>query len=501
MKYLNSIFPFLEKEFSNSIINKSSLKFFKFLEKFPLFPFEINKFDEYLKNSVFLKFSPLIVIVSILLFFSFSDHPLSPIGTLVVILGTLSFYIGSLVNIPNIRRINKKYFYPFLIIFSVIFLLSIVKIESFGFYVKLSLIPLLLIGMTERDNNDFFVSLLIVSIVILLKGFWALSFPFIFFSLIYMFLNYQGGIIKYLEDNTYNLIFILLLLGLIFYILDLIIAGGVPLFNVQARNSLDPFFTMMSHLFPMGSILLISYVGLTKKFSYKKAKFISIFFTFLSLFLMALLGYRTQVIFVLFGALICGSMVGVWKKSELIIIGIGSLFSLLSLTMGLDILLGVNLSLFESLRTRVSLTTDVMDILANMGGAFGLTNGAIHIATHPYLARLMPGVAYSPRRMIAVIVGERSVSVTSTIFGPLVIDFGLIGVIIGMAFLGFFLSNFYKSADREKGERKVLLVGLYSMVLSYTIIGIETGIVDLEVILLFMISLSYLLFIINRKII
>ena len=501
MKYLNSIFPFLEKEFSNSIINKSSLKFFRVIQKFPSFPFEIEKFDDYLKNSIFLKFSPLIVIVSILLFFSFSDHPLSPIGTIVVILGTVSFYIGSLVNIPNIRRINKKYFFPLLIIFLVLFLLSMIQIESFGFYVKLSFIPLLLIGITERENKDFFVSLLMVSIVILLKGFWALSFPFIFFSLIYLFLNYQGGLIKYLEDNTYNLIFILLSLGLIFYILDLIIAGGIPLFDVQARNSLDPFFTMISHLFPMGAILLISYVGLTKKYSYKKARFISIFFTFLSLFLMALLGYRTQVIFVLLGALICGSMVGIWKKSELIIIGAGSLISLLALTMVRDILLGVNLSLFQSLRTRISLTADVMDILANMGGVFGLTNGAIHIATHPYLARLMPGIAYSPRRMIAVLVGERSVSVTSTIFGPLAIDFGLIGVIIGMAFLGFFLSNLYKSADREKSERKIILVGLYSMVLSYTIIGIETGILDLEVILLFIISLSYLLFIINRKII
>ena len=216
---------------------------------------------------------------------------------------------------------------------------------------------------------------------------------------------------------------------------------------------------MMAHLFPMGSILLISYVGHTKKYPYEKARFISIFFTFLSLFLMALLGYRTQVIFVLLGALICGSMAGIWKKSELILIGVGSLISLLALTMTRDILLGVNLSLFESLRTRISLTTDVMDILANMGGAFGLTNGAIHIATHPYLARLMPGVAYSPRRMIAVLVGERSVSVTSTIFGPLVIDFGLIGVIIVMALLGFFLSNLYKSADREKGDRKDYIGG------------------------------------------
>ena len=213
MKYLNSIFPFLEKEFSNSIINKSSLKFFRILEKFPPFPFQIGIFDQSLKDSKFLKFSPLLVIVSILLFFSFSDHPLSPMGTLVVIFGTASFYFGTIINIPKARRISKKYFFPLLIIFSIFFLLSIIKIESFGFYVKLSLIPLILIGITERQNKDFFVSLLMVSIVILLKGFWALSFPFIFFSLLYLFLTYEGRIIKYLEENTYNLIFILLSLG------------------------------------------------------------------------------------------------------------------------------------------------------------------------------------------------------------------------------------------------------------------------------------------------
>ncbi|NPV51528.1 MAG: oligosaccharide repeat unit polymerase [Candidatus Methanofastidiosum sp.] len=501
MKYLNSIFPFLEKEFSSSIINKSSLKFFRILDKFPPFPFQIGIFDQSLQDSKFLKFSPLLVIISILLFFSFSDHPLSPMGTLVLVLGTVAFYFGTILNIPKVKRINRKYFFPLLIIFSIFFLLSIIQIESFGFYVKLSLIPLILIGMTERQNKDFFVSLLMISIVILLNGFWALSFPFIFFSLLYLFLTYEGRIIKYLEDNTYNLIFILLSLGFIFYVLGLIIAGGIPLFDVQARNSLDPFFTMVSHLFPMGSILLISYVGLTNKYTYKKARFISIFFTFISLFLMALLGYRTQVIFVLLGALISGSMVGIWKKSELLIIGLGALISLFALTMTRDLILGVNLSLFDSLKTRISLTTDVMDILSNMGGVFGLTNGAIHIATHPYLARLMPGVAYSPRRMIAVLVGERSVSVTSSIFGPLVIDFGILGVIVGMAFLGFFLSNLYKKAESTQGERKIILVGLYSMVLSYTLIGIETGIVDLEVLLLFMISLAYLLFIINKKII
>ena len=98
MKYINKIFPFLEKEFSDSIINKASLNFFKSLEKFPSFPLEISRFDKHLKDSKFLKFSPIIVVASLLLFFSFSDHPLSPMGTLVLLLGTVSFYIGTLID-------------------------------------------------------------------------------------------------------------------------------------------------------------------------------------------------------------------------------------------------------------------------------------------------------------------------------------------------------------------------------------------------------------------
>ena len=155
MKDLDKIFLFLEKEFSNSLINKSSIKFFNAINHFPDSFFEIDIFDDYLKNSTFLKFSPLVVVASIFLFFSFSDHPLSIIGTLTFILGTTSFYIGTLIKIPKIRKLNKKYFTPLVGIFSFLFLLSLIKIESFGFYVKLSLIPLILIGLNERRSKDF----------------------------------------------------------------------------------------------------------------------------------------------------------------------------------------------------------------------------------------------------------------------------------------------------------------------------------------------------------
>jgi len=103
----------------------------------------------------------------------------------------------------------------------------------------------------------------------------------------------------------------------------------------------------------------------------------------------------------------------------------------------------------------------------------------------------MPGVAYSPRRYIAEMVGM-DVSATSTILGPLAVDFGLIGIFVGMAFLGYLLAKLY--------ERKSPLgVSLYCIVLAYSLIGIETGIVDLEVLLIFFLSLLYVLTVASKR--
>ena len=51
MKDLDKIF-LLEKEFSNSLINKSSIKFFNAINHFPDSFFEIDIFDDYLKTQL-----------------------------------------------------------------------------------------------------------------------------------------------------------------------------------------------------------------------------------------------------------------------------------------------------------------------------------------------------------------------------------------------------------------------------------------------------------------
>jgi uncharacterized membrane protein len=124
-------------------------------------------------------------------------------------------------------------------------------------------------------------------------------------------------------------------------------------------------------------------------------------------------------------------------------------------------------------------------MMAETGGFLGYTKGQVHVAAFPYFARMMPGVAYSPRWYIAEMVGMNA-SATSTILGPLAIDFGLVGIFMGMMLLGYLLSNLYY-------RKTPLGISLYCIVLAYSLLGIETGIVDLEVLIIFFFAFLYVL--------
>ena len=128
---------------------------------------------------------------------------------------------------------------------------------------------------------------------------------------------------------------------------------------------------------------------------------------------------------------------------------------------------------------------NIYDMMATLGGVYGFTKGQVYVAAVPSLAGLMPKYAYSPRWDIAEFVGM-DVSATSTILGPLAVDFGLVGIFVGMAFLGYLLSRLY-------WRKTPLGVSLYCIVLAYSLIGIETGIVDLEVLLIFFLAFLYVL--------
>jgi len=84
---------------------------------------------------------------------------------------------------------------------------------------------------------------------------------------------------------------------------------------------------------------------------------------------------------------------------------------------------------------------------------------------------------YSGRVLISEIIGGRvTSSSTATLFAPPFLDFGFPGLLM-FIFFGLILGATYKAAR----EKKNIYAPLHALLLTFLILGIETGIVDLIV--------------------
>ncbi len=116
----------------------------------------------------------------------------------------------------------------------------------------------------------------------------------------------------------------------------------------------------------------------------------------------------------------------------------------------------------------------------------GYYGGIIHLAIFSSIIKSIPGPNLGPRTLIGdELFGIREVSTTSTLLTPIILDFGLIGMVILLSFYALTVSSLYfyykKSGD-------LFILSLYSFLMSYLIIGIETGILDINIFLTFLIS-------------
>jgi len=414
--------------------------------------------------------NPYIFIVVFLVFLGLSDHAVSFIGTLGIVLAILGFFAGTYLKNFKKPTLPEKYFYPLLALF---ILCAVGMIFDWSLFQKISFVPMVLLFLTQKYTKNVFLLVFLASIVVLSKGFWGVALPYVLISLIFLATTIDG---KVFDRNVPVLAFTFLWVGLLFWGFDVLLFGGFPLLQPEARGSLDVTFTMLSHALPVGCVMAIVVT---------RNRTSSVLLVLFSVVLMALLGYRTQVVLVMLASCFAAFLTKVITGTEVTALltatgGLGLLLTSLR-----DIILQTRISIVEAVQARISVTVDIYDMMANTGGLFGYTKGQVHVAALSYFARMMPRVAYSPRRYIAEMVGM-DVSATSTILGPLAVDFGLVGIFVGMAFLGYVLSTLY--------QRKTPLgISLYCIVLAYALIGIETGIVDLEVIFIFFLSFLYVL--------
>ena len=90
-----------------------------------------------------------------------------------------------------------------------------------------------------------------------------------------------------------------------------------------------------------------------------------------------------------------------------------------------------------------------------------------------------------PRVLVGIATIGRDHSITSTIFGPALLDFGIVGMAIQMFLLGIIL----KTLHSIQYNNKSIFTAFYGILLAQTIIWIETGPTDIVVWLFYLIGI------------
>ena len=313
----------------------------------------------------------------------------------------------------------------------------------------------------------------------------------------YFFNNSCENRLKFNEKDIYSIGFCLILVSIVFFFISIATVGGIPLLKPSIRYLLKPIFTMPVFLIIPGTCLVASaYLKDFQdgKITRSQARFRFIFLLVIDCAFLLLLGYRTPLLAAFLIIIIigfCGNIVSLWEVVVGGLVGIGAIIGIGYFRSLGEMTITSSTSPLYTLQSRADFTLHVLDLLDFLGGNFGLTHGKL-------LASSIPGSDLGPRMMVGKLIAWRTeVTVTPTLIGQMVVDFGKVGVFVEMCILGFILGIGFKIIQKTKD---FFYIGIDSLILTYSILGIETGILDIQVLLYFAIAiLIYLISIVKAR--
>ena len=300
------------------------------------------------------------------------------------------------------------------------------------------------------------------------------------------FLNDMGHVLVFKRRDIYSIGFCLMLISIVFFFISIASVGGIPILKPSIRYLLKPAFTMPVFLIIPGTCILGSVY--LKDFQDKIITRSQVRFRFLLLLiidvaLLLTLGYRTPLLAALLLLIIIayyGNIIAVWEVVLGALIGVGAIIGIGYFRSVKELTISSAIDPFYTLKSRAEFTLHVLNLLDIAGGNFGATHGQI-------LASSIPGSELGPRMMVGKLIAWRTeVTVTPTLIGQMVADFGKVGVAIGMCLLGFILGIGFKIMRKTKDY---FYIGLYSLLLTYSILGVETGILDIQVLFYFALAI------------
>jgi oligosaccharide repeat unit polymerase len=268
--------------------------------------------------------------------------------------------------------------------------------------------------------------------------------------------------LKFLLDE--RVLIILVVVALVLQGVNLILLGGIPILSGYLKFKATTDLWRISYIIflPALNLLLAKY---SRKWYY-------ILFV-IGLILFAVNGYRTTTIAILLSVLITTYYV-MRLKSKYVFLFIG-LTAVIFIILGYVAVKSIQwqtwvLNPLELVFYRAGFTMMVLDKITHLPGFTGgelfyqaLTGG------HP---RVTVGQVYLPEFYQA---GKGpTTSITSTIFGPAISDFGALGLAVQMFLLGIILRVMHSAQKILKGA----LTAFYAIMLAHTLIWVETGATD-----------------------
>lgn len=286
-----------------------------------------------------------------------------------------------------------------------------------------------------------------------------------------------------------------LIIGLGFLASLLVIRSGIPILNPDNRGNINAAVKMLTEGLWFG-LGLYFFVGASRRLERGwRALF---FLTGMIVLLLVLLAYRTPLIYLAFILLLW------WHYQhrpvtavQLVFFGLlvvlsGTLFSYLRqiliygvngwndyvMRIGIDPAWSWLVPFHLVTREGVSVFQMLAYLIPPSGGMFG----QFHLSA---FLSAMPGEQFSPRRIVTNLLGNRpQVTTTPSLIGPFYVDFGLVGVAVGMLLLGLALGSLYILMKKARGIEQQVIGFLYAFLLGMSLIGIHTGILDISTFLM-----------------
>ncbi len=263
----------------------------------------------------------------------------------------------------------------------------------------------------------------------------------------------------------------LVAIGILLQIINIALLGGIPLFSATLKAKAASKIWLLSYIIflPSINILLARYN--------RNSHYILLL---AGLILFALTGYRTTPI-----AIMLSSLITLYYTRDIdlkyIVLAIAAI-AIMLLAVGFIAVQAISwqhwsLNPVELVSYRAAFTLNILasaiqNQFATMGNLFYSTLTGFFTHTDP---RVLVGIATI----------DRNHSITSTIFGPALLDFGIVGMIVQMIFIGFILKTLH---GMQKHKRSIF-TAFYGVLLAQTIIWIETGPTDVVVWLFYLLGI------------